>query len=137
MALGIGKRGTLNAEINVTPLVDVMLVLLVIFMVTAPMLSTGVGVDLPKAAAPVLSSKNDKLILTINRKSVLFLAGKKLRFADLTPKLREYQRSQKTDELYIEADTQTPYGTVLQAMAAATQAGISKLRMLTDPLETP
>lgn len=133
MAMSGGKRGALNSEINVTPMVDVMLVLLVIFMITAPMMNTGVDVDLPETAATVQEDPEGRLTLSIAKNRELFLGATKVSWVELEEKLRANERVQKEKELYIEADKNLPYSVVVTAMAAAQQAGVVKLQMRTDP----
>ncbi|MBI4511101.1 MAG: biopolymer transporter ExbD [Deltaproteobacteria bacterium] len=128
-------KGDLNAEINVTPLVDVMLVLLIIFMVTAPMMQTGVDLELPQAEASILPDEEGKLILSIDKKGALFLGSMQVPWEELEVKLSTNAKVKADRELFIEADTNLPYGMVLKAMATARKAGISRLMMLTDPLE--
>jgi biopolymer transport protein TolR len=128
-------RGTLAAEINVTPLVDVMLVLLVMFMITAPMMNTGVDLDLPESGGKVLEDPEGKLILSITSTQQIFLGASKVSWADLEAKLATNERIKKERELWIEADASLSYRVVVTAMAAARNAGILKLQMLTDPSE--
>ncbi len=128
------KRGSLNAEINVTPMVDVMLVLLVIFMITATTMdSSAVDLDLPQTNAAVADDPEGKLTLSIDKNKRLFLGQTQVTWVDLEAKLRANERVQKEKELYIEADKDLPYAVVVTAMAAAQQAGVSKLQMRTDP----
>jgi biopolymer transport protein TolR len=130
-----GRRRGAGAshEINVTPLIDVMLVLLVIFMVTAPMLTTGVKVDLPKAKSSVLKVDDSKLMVTVTKDEHVFL-GKEDITADFENKLKANVRLAEERELYIQGDEGVRYGTVLRVMAAARAAGVDKLGMVTDPL---
>ncbi len=130
-----GGGGKLTSEINVTPLVDVMLVLLVIFMITAPMMNTGVDIDLPEAGGQVLEDAEGKLVLSITGSKQLFLGTSPVKWADLEVKLSTNERVQKEKELWIEADSTLSYGVVVAAMAMARQAGVTKLQMLTDPSE--
>jgi biopolymer transport protein TolR len=127
-----GPGEDLNSEINVTPFVDVMLVLLVIFMVTAPMLTTGVDIDLPETEAPVVEDTEGKLVLSINKERQLFLGNTQVKWADLQVKLSTNQRVKLEKTLWIEADQSLPYRVVVTAMAQARAAGVSKLMMLTD-----
>ena len=137
MALtGPGGRGKLNSEINVTPLVDVMLVLLIIFMVTAPMLNSGIDLDLPQTEAAAVPDDEGKLILSVDRKGDVFLGDVKVKWEELEAKLATNAKVLADRELYIEADKNLPYGTVLQVMATAKKAGVTKLLMISDPLET-
>ena len=123
----------LNAEINVTPLVDVMLVLLVIFMVTAPMLNSAVDLELPEGEVTTLEDPDSKLILSVGKDRALFLGETKVPWADLAEKLRTNRRIQTERELYIEADKNLPYGVVVKAMAIARNSGVVKLQLVTDP----
>jgi biopolymer transport protein TolR len=123
-------RGQLNSEINVTPMVDVMLVLLVIFMITAPLLNTGVEVDLPETNTKPVKDPKGKPTLSITKQYELFIGGEKLEWATLAESLRA--RGQM-DELQIEADKDLPYAVVITAMAIAQEAGVGKLQLLSDP----
>ena len=130
---GRGRRmGGLN-EINVTPLIDVMLVLLVIFMVTAPLLATGVHVDLPKVKAPSMPIDDAKMLVIVTSDEHVYL-GKDEITADMEAKLKSNSRLQEEKELYIQADENVKYGAVLRVMSAARTAGVEKLGMVTDPL---
>jgi biopolymer transport protein TolR len=137
MAMSGGGKGDLNSEINVTPLVDVMLVLLIIFMVTAPMLKTGVDLDLPQAdTAPIPDQAEGYLILSLDKKGSVFLGETPVKWEDLESLLTKNEKVQKDHGLYIEADTALPYGLVLQTMAVAKKANVTKLMMMTEPLDT-
>jgi biopolymer transport protein TolR len=126
----------LNSEINVTPFVDVMLVLLVIFMITAPMMNnTGVDLQLPQVAAKNIDDPEGKLVLSIKKTNEIFLGGTAVTWQDLEIKLKANDRVKKEAALYIEADTNLPYGVVLTAMAVAKNAGVEKVMMLTDPAD--
>ncbi|MBL9016245.1 MAG: biopolymer transporter ExbD [Myxococcales bacterium] len=127
-----GGDGDLNAEINVTPLVDVMLVLLIIFMITAPMMNTGVDLDLPQVSAKNIEDPEGKLVLSIDKGNRIFLGGTQVTWQDLKVKLEANERVKKESELYIEADTALPYGVVITAMAVAKNAGVAKVMMLTE-----
>jgi biopolymer transport protein TolR len=127
---GGGGRGQLNSEINVTPLVDVMLVLLVIFMITAPLLNTGVEVDLPETNTKPVKDPKGKPTLSITKQYELYIAGQKVEWGRLAETLRA---TGKMDELQIEADKDLPYAVVMTAMAVAQQAGVGKLQLLSDP----
>ncbi|HEX4517403.1 MAG TPA: protein TolR [Polyangiaceae bacterium] len=131
---GRGKRrmGGMN-EINVTPLIDVMLVLLVIFMVTAPLLTTGVSVDLPKVKSAPMAADDSKLMIIITSDDHVYL-GKDEITGDLDNKLKTNARLQSEKEVYIQGDENVKYGTVLRVMSAARSAGVEKLGMITDPL---
>lgn len=133
MGMNTGGDNELNAEINVTPLVDVMLVLLIIFMITAPMMNTGVDVDLPAVKAQALDDPQGKLVLSIDRTNKLLLGKTPIAWAELTDKLSTNERLKREGALYIEADKTLPYGVVVTAMAVAREAGVAKVMMLTDP----
>ena len=135
MGISGGSHGKLSSEINVTPMVDVMLVLLVIFMITAPMMNTGVDIDLPDTEGQVLEDAEGKLVLSVSANKQLFLGATKVSWSDLEVKLSANERVKRERELWIEADTSLPYGVVVAAMAAARKAGVVKLQMLTDPTE--
>ena len=132
MGMSSGGDGDLNAEINVTPMVDVMLVLLVIFMITAPMMNTGVDLDLPQVTAKNIEDPEGKLVLSIDKANQVHLGGTRITWNDLEAKLKSNERVKAESELYIEADTSLPYGTVVTAMAVAKNAGVTKVMMLTE-----
>jgi biopolymer transport protein TolR len=129
---GSGPRRAMT-DINVTPLVDVMLVLLIIFMVTAPLIQSGVKVDLPRASAQQMEHSEEKLVLTITRDRRIFLGDTELSFPDLEAKLSTNARIQKDKELYLHADRSLPYGQVVEIMAVARRAGVESLGMITEP----
>jgi len=134
MGMKAGGDGELNAEINVTPMVDVMLVLLIIFMITAPMMNnTGVDLQLPRVAAKNIDDPEGKLVLSIKQTREVFLGGTRVTWQDLETKLKANERVKKEAALYIEADTNIAYGVVITAMAVAKNAGVEKVMMLTDP----
>ena len=134
MAMKAGSGDELNAEINVTPFVDVMLVLLIIFMITAPMMNnTGVELQLPQVAAKNIDDPEGKLVLSIKKTNEIFLGGTQVTWQDLAAKLKANERVKREAALYIEADTNLPYGVVLTAMAVAKDSGVEKVMMLTDP----
>jgi biopolymer transport protein TolR len=135
MTAGGGGGGGMLGEINVTPLVDVMLVLLIIFMVTAPMLQTGVDVDLPEAKAQTMPDDEGKLILTLTKDLRVFLGKLEIPYATMEETLKNNARLNAEKELYLHADKTLPYGEVVKVMALVKQAGVAKLGMVTDPLE--
>ena len=135
MSAGKGAPGrTTMSEINVTPMVDVMLVLLVIFMVTAPLIQKGVKVDLPEAKAAPVEASEKKLVLSVDAKSRVFLGDVEVPLDDLEEKLKTNSRAQADKEIYLHADKSLPYGVVVEVMAAAQRAGIGNLGMITDPV---
>jgi biopolymer transport protein TolR len=135
MSSGGGGDDEPLSEINVTPMVDVMLVLLVIFMITAPMMNTGVSLELPAVTAQNVEDPEGKLILSIAKDNKIFLGGSQVTWKDLEAKLKANERVQKESSLYIEADTNLPYGVVITAMAAAKNSGVQHVMMLTNPTE--
>ena len=137
MAMGGGSGGTMLADINVTPLVDVMLVLLIIFMVTAPMIQQGVDVDLPKAQAQDLPGDEKKLTLSVDRIHRVYLGKTFVPFSQLAEKLKNNAKLQADRELYIRADRALPYGLIVKIMAMAKLAGIDRVGMITDAAEGP
>ena len=127
-----GRRSSLS-QINVTPFVDVMLVLLIIFMVTAPMLDQGVEVDLPEVAeAPGLPSQEEPLVVTLDRKGQIMIGKAKInQIAKLGPVIQQALKGKPDREVFLEADQKVPYGRVVQVMAAVKKAGVEKLGMVT------
>jgi biopolymer transport protein TolR len=123
------------ADINVTPLVDVMLVLLIIFMVTAPMLQTGIDVNLPRVKAKSVDVAEEKLVLTINHAKQIFINRAKIPLSELGIKLTSIMKVRADRELYLRADKDVPYGYVVQVMAEVRKSGVDKLGMITEPPE--
>jgi biopolymer transport protein TolR len=134
MSGGGGSSGSMLTEINVTPLVDVMLVLLIIFMVTAPMLQTGVDVNLPQAKAQTIPDDEGKLILTVTKDKRVFIGKLQIPWDDVEKVLKNNAKLNADHELYLHADKGLYYGDVVKIMAAVKQAGVDKLGMVTDPL---
>src|ERR1700751_2204080 len=133
MAFEPGQRGSLVSQINVTPLVDVMLVLLVIFMVTAPIIQQGVEVSLPKVKAQALPGKEEQFVVSITRGSEIYLNDSKLSADELTDKLKAISQERPDRQVFIRADDQVPYGEVIRTMAAIKSAGIENVGMVTQP----
>lgn len=129
-----GGRSSALSEINVTPLVDVMLVLLIIFMIAAPMLTTGVNVDLPKADAPRMDIDQEQPLITVQRDQRIFLFEEEVSLDVLRQRLLTDDRIREVDEVFVQADEQVPYGVVAQVLALVRQAGIGKMGLVTDPL---
>ena len=122
MSTGGGQSGPIT-EINVTPLVDVMLVLLIIFMVTAPMIQTGVDVNLPQAKAQTIPDDEGKLILTVTKDKRVFLGKLQIPWDDVEKTLKNNAKLNADNELYLHADRALLYGDVVKVMAAVKQAG--------------
>ncbi|HQL00206.1 MAG TPA: protein TolR [Smithellaceae bacterium] len=123
------------AEINVTPFVDVMLVLLVIFMVTAPMLSMGIDVNLPRVKSKSIDVTEEKLILSINENREIFLNKTPMAMGELNDKLAAIFANRIDREVFLRADKNVPYGFVVEVMSEIRKAGIDKLGMITEPPE--
>jgi len=121
------------SEINVTPLVDVILVLLIIFMVTAPMLQMGIDVNLPRVKAKTVDVGEEKLILTINNEQDIFINRYKTSIDDLKIKLENIFANRIDRELFMRADEKVAYGFVVKVMSEVRKAGVDKLGMITDP----
>jgi len=137
MGMSTGGGGSGRAplsEINVTPLVDVMLVLLIIFMVAAPMMTTGVQVDLPDADAPPMDIEQDQLLLTVDASQRVYLGESEIPVERLEETLRANRRLQTEHELFVQADHAVPYGFVVRVFAAVRAAGVSNLGLVTDPV---
>ncbi|MBW2598708.1 MAG: biopolymer transporter ExbD [Deltaproteobacteria bacterium] len=120
------------SDINVTPLVDVMLVLLIIFMVTAPMLQMGIDVNLPRVKAKAMDVGEEKLILTINNKEEVFINKYKTSITGLKTKLESIFSSRIDREIFMRADKEVPYGVVVRVMSEVRKAGVDKLGMITE-----
>jgi biopolymer transport protein TolR len=135
---GLRKRNDPNkamAEINVTPLVDVMLVLLIIFMVTAPMLSMGIDVNLPRVKSKSVDVTEEKLVLTINEAKEIYLNKTKLPLGEINSKLEAIFSNRIDREVFLRADKNVPYGFVVEVMSEIRKAGVDKLGMITEPPE--
>jgi biopolymer transport protein TolR len=124
----------LISDINVTPLVDVMLVLLIIFMVTAPMMTHGIKVDLPETELKSIKAQEDPLVLTITRKNEIFIENYRVELGDLNDKLRKIFANRAAREILLEADRSVSYGYVMSVMSQVKEAGITKVGMVTEPL---
>ncbi len=132
MAFETGQRGQFASRINVTPLVDVMLVLLVIFMVTAPMIQQGVEVSVPRVKASALPGKEEQFVVSITRNQEIYLNDTKLGLDQLTEKLQAIALARPDREVFVRADEEVPYGTVIKTMAAIKAAGIENVGMVTE-----
>jgi biopolymer transport protein TolR len=139
MATG-GSGGGMMSDINVTPMVDVMLVLLIIFMVAAPMLQTGVPVTLPKADAQAIPDDQGKLIITVPKEfekdGMVYVVKTAFKFGeDFEKAIKGNAKLQAEGEVYIHADQELPYGSVVKVMAALSRNGGNKIGLVTDPLK--
>jgi biopolymer transport protein TolR len=127
------REGTTISQINVTPLVDVMLVLLVIFMVTAPIIQQGVQVNLPQTKASAIAGSEEPLIVTVAKDGKIYLNDNVIGLADLGTKLSAIRKLQADKQVYLRADQDVRYGTVMKTIAEIKQAGIEKLGMVSRP----
>ena len=130
-----GSHHDLMSEINVTPFVDVMLVLLIIFMVTAPMMMQGLDVQLPEASSDPIAAEENLLIITVDRQQKVFINDFQVDVAFLGKKLQSILRGRTEKSVFLKADKEIPYGTVVRVMSEIKAAGVEKLGMVTDPLK--
>ena len=128
---GRGRRGALS-EINVTPLVDVMLVLLIIFMISAPLLTSGVPIELPKTEAGAMQDQSEPITLTIKADGGLFVGESQIPFAALKPRLSAMASAGYDKPIYVRADGKASYEVVARVMAALSTGGFSKINLITD-----
>jgi biopolymer transport protein TolR len=135
MSLGPTQKPghTTLSEINVTPLVDVMLVLLIIFMITAPMLQQGVDVNLPREVAGSIDPAQERVIITLGKNDRIYLNDRRIDVSELEQQLR--QAAGLSKEVFLRADKDIPYGLVVKLMAMAKKAGIERLGIVTNPVE--
>jgi len=125
------------AEINVTPLVDVMLVLLIVFMVTAPLITSGVSVNLPKAGAPAMPAENKTVTITVNAQDQVFINNSQIPLANLVATLQQTSQNDPDERIFVRGDKDVSYGDMLQVMATITQGGFTKVALLADSSQTP
>jgi biopolymer transport protein TolR len=130
-----GNSNDLMSDINVTPLVDVMLVLLIIFMVTAPMMVQGVDVALPQTTAEPLDSEEEHLVITIDGDNQVFINDLKVTVDFLQEKLTKVLATRSDRSVYLRADRNIPYGIVVRIMSEIKGAGVDRLGMVTQPLD--
>ena len=125
------NRHNLSSEINITPMVDVMLVLLVIFMVTSPMLVAGVKVDLPETSAAPATGDDEPLSVTVDKNGVVYIQDNKVKIEELTPKLKAITREKMDTRIFIRGDRAIDYGKVIEVMGAINAAGFNKVALVT------
>ena len=130
-AIRLKRRYQPMAEINVTPFVDVMLVLLVVFMITAPLLTVGVKVDLPSAEANVIQGNDEPLTISINSVGQIYLQESPIVLPDLVPKLRAITGENPDTRIFVRGDKEINYGLVMEIMSAINSAGFSKVALIT------
>jgi len=131
-----GNNDQLMGDINVTPLVDVMLVLLIIFMVAAPMLVQGINVNLPEASAKALDTRNEKLVITLTKDRKIFLDSVEVGRDNMVEKIMAVLAQRADQQVYLRADADVPYGFVVGIMAAIKAAGVPRVGVVTEPLGT-
>ena len=129
-----GKTQTSLADINITPLVDVVLVLLVIFMITAPVLQSGIEVNVPKTRT-VKEITEQRLVVTIDRDQQVFLGDKPVNVHDLGQRLRQSSGASRKQVIYLRADERVPFGAFASVMDAVKQAGITNISIVTRPVD--
>jgi len=138
----VSKSGTFGSrhrrapisEINVTPLVDVMLVLLIVFMITAPLLTVGVPVDLPKTAANRIVGQDEPLVISVNKEGGLFLQDTEIKPDQLVPRLTAITQNRKDARIFLRGDQTIAYGQVMSVMGALSQAGFKRVALITQVL---
>lgn len=142
MAMGVGhtrRRGrrALNADINVTPMVDVMLVLLVIFMITAPMLTVAVPVDLPKTDARNISSQKEPLVISIRSNGEVYLQETKTELGSLVERLQAITGQDPDARIFVRGDEKVDYGRIMQVMGTVSAAGFNKVALVAELPDAP
>jgi biopolymer transport protein TolR len=129
------RRRPVMSEINVTPFVDVMLVLLIVFMVSAPLLTVGVPIDLPQSQAKALEQNNEPLTISVNDQGQIFLQNNEIKLDDLLPKLKaiiDARRGSTNDLIYIRGDRTVAYGTMMRVMGRISGAGYHRVALVTE-----
>ena len=124
------KKNRVISQINVTPFVDVMLVLLIVFMITAPLLTVGVSVDLPKTKASQLNSKGDPIIISIKKNGELYIQEREIDTLQLLPRLKAISSGNKNLRIYVRGDKDVPYGLVLDIIAKIKSSGFKKVALV-------
>jgi len=143
MALPLNGKGAMRgryrplSEINVTPLVDVMLVLLIIFMVTAPLMTSGVSVDLPKTDAKPINTDSQPLTVSINAAGKIFLQDQEIELSDLVAKLQAIAQNDQDRRIFVRGDKDLAYGRIMEVMGTITQGGFTKVALLAEQPTAP
>ncbi len=130
---GRARRRAAISEINVTPLVDVMLVLLIIFMITAPLIQQGIDVNLPKTQSEGLTSDEERLVVTVKANGTIFVQRAKVGLKDLESKMRTIFETRGNKDVFLRADTKVAYGKVAKTLSALRRAGATRVGMVTEP----
>ncbi len=126
------RRATVMAEINVTPMVDVMLVLLIVFMVAAPLLTVGVPIDLPQTQAKSMEQDKEPLTLSINDKGQVYLQNTEIKLDEIVPKLKAIARNGADERIFVRGDRKVDYGTVMRVMGRLSAAGYRRVALVTE-----
>jgi biopolymer transport protein TolR len=129
---GRRRRSAMMAEINVTPFVDVMLVLLIVFMVAAPLLTVGVPIDLPESQAKSMDQDREPLTVSVNDKGQVFLQNTEIAVEDLVPKLKAIGKGGTDERIYVRGDRKVDYGTVMRVMGRLSAAGYRRVALVTE-----
>jgi len=127
-----GQRRAVMSEINVTPMVDVMLVLLIIFMVAAPLLTVGVPIDLPETQAKSLEQDREPLTLSVNDKGQVFLQNSEIKMDEIVPKLKAIAKNGSDERIFVRGDRKVDYGTVMRVMGRLSAAGYRRVALVTE-----
>ncbi len=134
---GSGSNSQMVSEINVTPFVDVMLVLLIIFMVTAPMMTQGIDVRLPESSAPAIPSDEERLVVSVTQERKIYINDHAVELESLGSKIAAVHQNQQNQRgVFLRADEKIPYGYVVQVMGIIKQAGVDQIGMVTEPLKS-
>jgi biopolymer transport protein TolR len=126
------RRATVMADINVTPMVDVMLVLLIVFMVAAPLLTVGVPIDLPQTQAKAMEQDKEPLTLSVNDKGQVFLQNTEIKLDEIVPKLKAIAKNGAEERIYVRGDRKVDYGTVMKVMGRLSAAGYRRVALVTE-----
>jgi biopolymer transport protein TolR len=129
---GKRQRRAMMAEINVTPFVDVMLVLLIVFMVAAPLLTVGVPIDLPESQAKSIEQEREPLTISVNDKGKVFLQNTEIPVDELVPKLKAIAKSGADERIFVRGDRKVDYGTVMRVMGRLSAAGYKRVALVTE-----
>jgi biopolymer transport protein TolR len=132
-----GRRKAVMAEINVTPMVDVMLVLLIIFMVTAPLLTVGVPIELPKSEAKQLEGDKEPLTISVDPKGKIFLQETELQIDEIVPKLTAIAKNGYDERIFVRGDRRVNYGVVMRVMGTISAAGFRRIALISDLEQKP
>ncbi|HWL93997.1 MAG TPA: protein TolR [Phycisphaerae bacterium] len=127
-----GRRRAMMSEINVTPFVDVMLVLLIVFMVAAPLLTVGVPIDLPESQAKSIEQDREPLTISVNDKGQVFLQNTELKVDELVAKLKAIAKNGSEERIYVRGDRKVDYGTVMRVMGRLSAAGYRRVALVTE-----